>query len=175
MSSPLDSLPEELRLLILSFVPPSDLWLSVRHVNNQYREYVEEVAAKRLVPQFRIGLYFTLNSGSHHRWYDVRGTVYHAFKEIHKVNPQYALFEMISVDPQKYRDRVLETWNRMCASGFGPEQEWRVRFPPTDFLMKMPNLVLSSNQGVWCDWRELLDGYFARLPDVWQGLARDVV
>lgn len=175
MAPPLEELPEELRLLILSFVPPSDLWLSVRHVNNRYREYAEDVASKRLIPQFTIGLNFTLSQGTHHRWYDVRGTVHHGFKEIHKLNSQYALFETISVDPKNCQERVLETWNRMCASGFGPEQEWRVRFPPTSLLMKMPKLVLSDHHGVWCDWRELLDGYYARLPAVWEGLARDVV
>lgn len=172
MECQLDRLPEELRLHILSYISPSDLWLSVRHINKQYRNYAEDVASKQLVPKFTIGLNFTLGSGSHHRWYDIRGTVHHGFIQINKVNPQYALFEISTVLPQSCRQRVLETWKRMCATGFGPEQEWRVTYSGTGLLMKLPRLVLSANDGVWCDWREVLDGYFARLPAVWEGLAR---
>lgn len=169
MESRLESLPEELRLSILSFVSPADLWLHVRYVNNQYREYAEDVASRELIPRFTIGLNFTLSSGSHHRWYDVRGTVHHGFKYINRLNPQYALFEINSVHPKDCHDRVLQTWKRMCASGFGPEQEWRVTFHGTGILMKMPKLVMATDDGIWCDWRELLGGYLARLPSVWEG------
>ena len=175
MASLLEQLPEELRLLILSYLPPSDLWLSVRHINSQYRDYAEEVASKELIPNFAVGLNFTLSSGSHHRWYDIRGTVHHGFIKINKLNPQYALFQVNSVLPHNCQDRVLETWKRMCASGFGPEQEWRVTYSGTGLLMKMPKLVLAAQDGVWCDWREVLDNYFARLPAVWEGLARPFV
>ena len=173
MALSIQSLPEEIRLAILSFLPASDLWLSVKHVNNQYRNYAEEVATKHLLPRFTIGMHFSLSSDTHQRWQAVRGTVQHGFKEINKLNPQYALFETIEVLPKNYQDRVLETWNRMCISGFGLEQEWRVTFPPTGILMKMPTLVLSSSRGIWCDWRQLLDGYFARLPAVWNGVTKD--
>lgn len=172
MAPTLDTIPEELRILILSFVPTADLWLHVRHINTRYEVYAEDVASLYIVPQFKIGLNFALNSGNIPRWYDIRGTVEHGFKCINHLNPQYALFETRSVLPKDKQDRVLETWKRMCASGFGPEQEWRVTFNGTGLLMKMPKLVLSKDNGVFCDWRELLDGYFARLPAVWEGLAR---
>lgn len=172
MASHLEDLPEELRLHILSFLPHSDLWLSVRHVNSRYRSYAEDVACKKLIPKFTIGMNFSLSPGAHHRWYGVWGTVHHGFKEINARNPQFALFETISVDPKTCQERVLETWKRMCASGFGPEQLWRVYLYPTGLLMEVPTLVLSETGGVWCDWRELLDGYYARLPSVWEGLAR---
>ena len=171
-TSHLDSLPEELRLLILSYLSISDLWLKARYINDRYRNYVEEVAAKELLPKFSIDLNFTLGSGSTHRWYDIRGTVHHRFKEINRPNPQYALFEISSIWPHGSHDRVSETWKRMCASGFGPEQEWRVTFKGTGLLMKMPKLVLADQDGLWCDWQEMLDGYLTRLPAVWEGLAR---
>lgn len=155
----MESLPDELKLLILSLLPPSDLWLSVRHVNRKYRQYADEVASKEHVPNFTVGLNFTLSSGTHHRWYDVRGTVHTAFRNINKLNPQYALFEIDSVLPKSCPGRVLEKWKHICASGFGPEQEWRVTFRGDGLLMKMPNLVLSAGDGVWCDWREMLSGY----------------
>ena len=172
MASKLDQLPIELRLQILSFLDPADLWLSVRHINNRYRDYAEEIIAKELIPRFTVGLNFTLSSGSHHRWYDVRGTVHHSFKHISKLNPQYALFEVDTVLPEDFQDRVLETWKRMCASGFGVEQEWRVTYAGTGLLMKMPSNVVSGTDGVWCDWRELMDNWLMRLPQIWDGLAR---
>ncbi|KAF2480773.1 hypothetical protein BDY17DRAFT_200176 [Neohortaea acidophila] len=164
----LERLPEEIVLLILGFIQPWDLWLKVRHVNSVYRSYAEDVASKLLVPQFDIGLRFNLSSGNVPRWYDVRGTVNHRFRCINRPNPQYALFETASITPEAQRDRVLETWKRMCAQGFGPAQEWRVKFMGTDIEMHMPRVVPADGDGIYCDWRELLDVYFARLPTIWE-------
>ena len=168
----MDNLPNELKLQILSFLSPADLWRSVRHINANYRQYADEVAAKEHIPKFQIGLNFTLSSGTHHRWYDVRGTVHTGFVSVNKVNPQYALFEVTEVLPKSCPGRVREKWKQICASGFGPEQEWRVTFRGDGILMKMPNLVLSNGDGVWCDWREMLDGYLSRSVEAWEGLAR---
>ena len=170
----MDSLPDELKLQILSYLPPSDLWHGVRHINPKYQQYADEVAAKEHIPKFKVGLNFTLSSGSHHRWYDVHGTIHTGFKNIHKVNSQYALFEIESLHPPSCSNRVLEKWKQICASGFGPEQEWRVTFRGDGLLMKMPNLVLSAGNGIWCDWREMLEGYIARHFEAWesQGIAR---
>lgn len=171
----MDKLPEELRLLIISFISPADLWLSVRHINNQYKRYAEEVVTKEHVPAFTVGLSFSLTSGSHHRWFDVRGTLHSGYKYMNKLNPQYALFETLQVHPPNYENRIMEKWKQMCASGVGTEQEWRVTFGGTGLLMKMPNLVMSASDGIWCDWREMLDGYFERLPQVWDGYAKNVL
>lgn len=168
MPCPLEPFPEELRLLILSYIPSADLWLNVRHVNQTYRHYAEDVAIQTLLPNFTIGLNFTLSSSTHHKWYDVRGTVHHGFISISKPNPQFALFERVEVLPKNCKERVLETWNRMCLRGFGDETEWRVTFPPTGLLMKMSHVVMNEEKdGLWCDWRQLLDGYYERLPAVW--------
>jgi hypothetical protein len=175
--TPMERLPDEIRLHILSYVAPSDLWHSVRHVNQQYGKYAEEVASKQHVPNFNVGLNFTLGSGSAHRWYDVRGTITTSFRYINKINSQYALFEITEVLPEASSSRVVEKWKRMCASGFGPEQEWRVTFRGDGILMKMPNLVLSANDGIWCDWREMMEGYIERLPEAWswwRGRAFDI-
>src|ERR1700753_2347647 len=131
----MDTLPDELRLQILTFVSPTDLWLSVRHINSQYRKYADEIASKEHIPKFSVGQNFTLSSGSHHRWYDVRGTIQTKFKSYNKVNPQYALFELTEVLPRSSETRVLETWRRACASGFGPEQDWRVTFRGDGLVM----------------------------------------
>lgn len=168
----MDRLPDEIHLHILSYVPPSDLWTNVRHVNRQYSKYADEVASKQHVPKFSIGLNFTLSTGSTHRWYDVRGTVTTSFCHINKMNPQYALFEITDVIPTAAKARVLEKWKRLCAAGFGREQDWRVTFRGDGILVKMPNLVLSADDGIWCDWREMLERYLARRVEAWDGLAR---
>lgn len=168
----MDRLPDELRLLILSYLSPADLWLSVRHVNPQYQKLVDEVASKEHVPNFAIGQNFTLSSGSHHRWYDVRGTIQTRFKKFHNLNPRYALFELVEVWPKSSENRVLETWRRMHNSGFGPEQEWRVWFQGDGLLMRMPSLQMAESYGIWCEWREMLEEYITRWPQAWEGHIR---
>lgn len=168
----MDQLPDELRLHILSYVPVQELWHSVRRVNKTYSRYADELALKQHIPYFNIGSHFTLGTGSTHRWYDVRGTITTSFHSVSKLNPQYALFELTDVLPKASQSRVIERWKHLCASGFGPEQEWRVTFQGDGILMKMPNLVLSESGGIWCDWREMLQGYIHRLPEAWEGLAR---
>lgn len=166
----MESLPDELKLTILSFVSPKDLWRSVRFVNSRYRQYTDEVAAKAHIPNFSIGLNFTLSSGTHHRWYDVRGTVSTGFVQINKVNQQYALFEVVELLPKSCPGRVREKWKQICASGIGPEQEWRVTFRGDGILMKLPSLVMADGDGIWCDWREMLDIYLDRSIQAWEGL-----
>ena len=167
----MEKLPDELTLLILSFLSPVDLWRSVRNINGKYLKFAEEVAQREHIPKFRIGLNFTLSSGTHHRWYDVRGTVQTGFVHINRFNTQYALFEVIEVLPKSCPGRVQEKWKQICASGFGTAQEWRVTFRGDGILMKLPNLVLSNGDGVWCDWREMLDGYLDRSVEAWEGVA----
>ena len=168
----MDTLPDELRLQILSYLAPRDLWHSVRHINTQYQKYTDEIATKQHIPEFTVSLTFTLGGGSSHRWYDVHGTIHTSFHSINKLNPQYALFEVTEVLPKASRERVMAKWKQMCASGFGPEQEWRVKFGVDGLLVKLPNLVVSGSDRVWCDWREMLDGYIRRWPEAWEGYAR---
>ncbi len=168
----MDRLPDEIHLHILSYLSPRDLWSNARHINQKYSQYAEEIAIKHHIPHFTIGLNFTLTSGSTYRWYDVWGTVTTSFRNIHKVNPQYALFEVKEVIPENYKNRIKEKWQRICASGVGPEQEWRVTFRGDGILVKLPNLVLSTEDGIWCDWREMMEGHIARRREAWEGYAR---
>ncbi len=121
-------LPEELLLHILSYLSPVDLIYNIRHVSHRYLHLSDEVASTQHIPNFSIGLNFTLSSGSHHRWYDVRGTITTTFRHISKTHPQYALFEVTDVLPKANQARVTEKWKQLSAQGFGVGQEWRVTF-----------------------------------------------
>lgn len=170
----MDELPDEIKLHILSYLSPQELWQSARNINDQWKSYADEIATKQHIPKFTIGIHFTLGSGQTHRWYDVRGTITTSYRNINKINPQYALFQLTEALPTASESRVVEKWKQLCASGFGPEQEWRVTFNGDGLLMKMPNLVLSADDGIWCDWREMLEGYMLRHPQAWEGHVRPI-
>ena len=154
------TLPNELWLEIFCYLDRSDLWTVIHNVNRQFRACAEDIATKELLQDFTISLTYTLGSGSHHRWYDISGTITLGFKHINRVNPQYALFEVTGTHPESCYSRTVEKWKRMCASGFGPEQAWPLKLGGNPRLVKMPNLVLAADDGLWCDWREMLNGYF---------------
>lgn len=121
------TLPEELWLDILHHTPPQDLWLSVRQVNKRFQAVAEDVLQTQVVPNFTLGLNYTLGSGTHHRWYDVRARVTLGFNSICKHNPQYALFDKIAILPETCHERAWEKWCLISAGGLGNEVEWRIQ------------------------------------------------
>ena len=158
------SLPDEILLEIFRETDPRTLWLSIRNVNQQFRACAEDIVRSELIRRFTVGLNYTLGSGSHHRWYDIRGSITLSFKQMSRLNPQYALFEKLSIRPEACNGRAWEKWNRMCAGGFGAEQEWRVQLDDRDpRVVRMPKLVISHKHGLWCDWREMLNAYFSQV------------
>ncbi|KXT06361.1 hypothetical protein AC578_9202 [Pseudocercospora eumusae] len=155
------ALPEELWLEILRYTSSEDLWLSIRHVNKRFQALAEDVVQSQTTPNFTICLNYTLGSGTHHRWYDVRARVTLGFSSICKHNPQYALFDKITILPESCHERAWEKWNQISAGGLGNEVEWRIRLG-TDGELKTVRMLklVTSSKGAWCDWRELLDAYF---------------
>ncbi|GIZ49602.1 hypothetical protein CKM354_001263200 [Cercospora kikuchii] len=162
---PPPTLPEELHLHIFTFVELQDLWLSIRLVSRSFNRMIESHIKTDTLPKFVIGINYTLGSGTTHHWYDVRTSVYLSFNAIDKHNPQYALFNNMTVQPEPFHDRAMEKWNRIANTGLGAATQWRVQLrsgnPRTCEMqfVKLPNTVLSQ-QGAFCDWKELLTAYF---------------
>lgn len=161
-------LPSEIWLEICRFAEAKDLYLSLRPVNKQIFACAEDVLQSEIIPHFTINLSFSLGTGSHHRWYDVRGSITLSFRSVSKYNKQYALFDKITYQPQACQQRAGERWNQICSAGVGSDNEWRVQMeggPPR--TVRMPNLIISHDHGAWCDWREMLEAYFRppHLPD----------
>ncbi|EMC91394.1 hypothetical protein BAUCODRAFT_326680 [Baudoinia panamericana UAMH 10762] len=156
-------LPDEIWLQILNYLPPLDIWRSVHLTNTQLASAAEEAMLKRIIESFTIGLSFSLGAGSRHRWYDIRGTITFQFKEINKHNPQYVLFGSLRVHPDHAYSRAMERWKRMSADGLGGRQEWRVQYGDEGPLkmVRLPKLIVADKEGIFCDWKELFDVYFA--------------
>lgn len=115
-----------------------------------------------ILEKFTVGLQFSLGSGAHHRWYDVRGTITFSFQSLHRHNPQYGEFGACLVHPHACFDRAMERWKRMSAEGLGAQNDWRVQYGYEGQLrvVKLPSLVVKDGDGVWCDWKEMFDAYF---------------
>lgn len=154
-------LPPELWLEIFRHCEAQDLWSSLRFTNKQLKDCAEDVVCSTILKSFTIAQSFSLGAGTRHRWYDVRGSVILAFSGLSKHNSQYALFDDISFHPEPCHQRVWEKWNQICGAGVGEDLEWRITLDGAETRrVKMPKLVISAEHGAWCDWREMLDGYF---------------
>lgn len=63
----------------------------------------------------------------------------------------------------------MERWHQIAAKGVGPDVEWSVQFGYQGEVkdVRLWKLVVANagsggdaGDGVWCDWREMLDAYF---------------
>ena len=165
-------LPDELWLHILAYLPPADIWRTLHPLSRQLsactEDYLVSPHCSNVLSRFTVGHQFSLSSGSHHRWYDVRGTITFTFKGISKHNARYAWFGSYLVHPQRCNARAMEEWKRMSERGVSGRQEWRVQFGYDGDvrLVRLPKLVLlAGEEGVWVDWREMFDAYFAPKAD----------
>ncbi|KAF1824122.1 uncharacterized protein K489DRAFT_378525 [Dissoconium aciculare CBS 342.82] len=157
-------LPVELWLQIFEHVEPSDLWLSVRRVNRTFRMCAEDIAKAHIIHRISLSMNLSLGSGTHHRWYDVRGSVRLAFKAISQQNPQYAEFEITAFLPVGFSQSAEEKWNRMCAKDTGGDTPWNVKLDGgSPIAMLLPDSTISREQGLCCNWKSMLSGYLARL------------
>ncbi|KAM3414993.1 hypothetical protein BST61_g10130 [Cercospora zeina] len=162
---PLSTLPEELHLHIFTFVKPGDLWLTTRLVSRDFNRMIKSYIRINTLPKFVIGTSYILCSGTTHHPSDPRASVYFSFSVIDKHNPQYALFDNMTVQPEPYHDRAIERWSHIANAGLDEQMTWRVQHrsgnPRTCEVqfVKLPSMVLSQ-QGPSCDWKELLTAYF---------------
>ncbi|EME39259.1 hypothetical protein DOTSEDRAFT_38479 [Dothistroma septosporum NZE10] len=167
----LPSLPTEIWLSILQHLSPQDLYLNTLNVNKRLRSCSDDILSNESLRNFTVSMSFGLGASTRARWYDIRGSVTMSFTSVSKRNPQYALFEKISVLPDTCHRRVQDTWNRICVAGVGSDVLWRVQLhrnasdesatTGSDVrAVKLPSLVVSEDHGVWCDWRELMGVYF---------------
>jgi len=116
-----------------------------------------------------IGLKTSLGAGTHHRWYDVRGTITFSFQHFNRHDLQYAFFGAPLVHPQSCTARAMEQWRQIAATCVGPNIEWAVQFGYQGEVkdVQLRKLVVANGEsgrdagdGIWCDWREMLDAYF---------------
>jgi len=162
-------LPDELWLQIVAALRPDDLWI-LHQTSRQLQRVVEEVwqSPRGPISIFLVGPQFSLGSGSHHRWFDVRVTITFTFQSFSSGNPQYAKFGSSLVVPEGYCKPALEKWKRMCRRGIGDRQDWRVQcgYEGDLRVLKLPHLQLVGDEGVglWVDWREMFNIYFR--PDL---------
>lgn len=106
---------------------------------------------------------FSLGTGSHHRWYDVRGNITFTFRQFNRFNDQYALFGECLVHPQGAYARAMEQWKRICVNGVGERVEWKVQegFSGEVRAVRLPKLVIEGEgRGLYVDWREMFDAYY---------------
>lgn len=147
---------------ILQYVEAQSLW-QCRNVSKQLRECAEDrTLISEALKHFTVGVQFSLGSGHRHHWYDIRGTVTFSFAHLNKLNPQYALFNAPLVHPSSYFERAMDRWKPMCARGVGESQEWRVQYGFEDEvrILKLPKTVMGGDEGIWVDWREMMNAYY---------------
>jgi hypothetical protein len=167
MTISLPQLPLELWLKIFEDVANIDLWLSVREVDQTFRKCIDDIAKTRMICRSAISTIISLAAGSQHRWYDIRGTVHFAFKELSQQNAQYAEFEIAALRPDVYAHSVAEKWNRICAKGIDQDLIWNITMAnshgvATAVGMPLPNCVIIQEHGLRCDWRLMLRSYFTQ-------------
>ncbi|CAK4015050.1 hypothetical protein AC579_8319 [Lecanosticta acicola] len=160
---PCPQLPSELWLEIFHYCSARDLWLSLRKTNGLLEACAEDIICKDILHEFTISYTFSLGAGTRPRWYDVKPSIILCFSGLSKYNSQYALFDKIAFRPEPYHQRAWEKWNQICCGeSVGEDWEWKVAWNGEDVRrMKMPRLMISRDHGAWCDWREMLDGYFS--------------
>lgn len=166
MDAHLPQLPDELWLQILTHLPYHVLWTTIRAVHPKLRTEAEKLTTIHLLPTFTLALPFTLGSGSRHRWYDVRATITLSFSSIDKHNQDFALFAVTGVHPPNYTERALERWRPMCVQGVGAGLEWQVSSERVTYGIKLEKIVSAEDGGLWCDWRELLNGWIRRQREI---------
>lgn len=165
-SRPDTFLPDELWVHILQYLSARDAWKSARLVNRQLsRIILEQLTSAKHMSRFSIDISVSLGSGSHHRWYDVRGRITFAFQHFNRHNAQYAHFGSCVVHPAGSYARAMEQWKRMCGTGMGERVEWRIQegVDGEAKIVRLPKLVLDGEgSGLYVDWRELFDAYYGK-------------
>lgn len=165
--SQLPYLPDELWLEILTQIPWSTLWFTLRAVHPKFRTEIEKQAITTLLPKFTVALTYTLGSGVRHRWYDVRATITLSFVSMNKHNPGFALFRLSTVHPPNFHDRALEKWRGMCARDLCPAGlDWQLSCEGATRKANLEKVVAAEEAALWCDWKEVLDRWFRREVEI---------
>lgn len=119
-----------------------------------------------LISSFTVGVQFSLGSGAHHRWYDIRGSLTFSFTGLSKQDPRYGKFGACLVHPHACFGRAMQKWKEICSAG--KPQSWRVQRGLQGEMrtVRLLKVILDEANEVRCDWRELLDAYFEAGPAV---------
>ncbi|KAF2774187.1 hypothetical protein EJ03DRAFT_1928 [Teratosphaeria nubilosa] len=167
-------LPDELWLHILSFVPPAVIWTNCLLINRQLYRLGQTYAKDELLPRFRLSRTMSLASGSHHRWYDLWGTITFHIPTLQSCTKScsgsasgYVLFSEYSASPVKLQERVLLKWRSMAVQSPNAKarpREWKVQFGDEDVNVRTLTTVdvLGDSDGaeIRVNWRELLSQYW---------------
>ncbi|RMY18358.1 hypothetical protein D0867_05381, partial [Hortaea werneckii] len=123
-----NDLPDELWLLITEYLAAKDVWASVRHVNERLsRIATDQLMRADHVRRLSIGVSFSLGSGSHHRWFDIRGTITFSFQHFKEHNSRYAIFGSLLVHPQESYAVAMRKWETICSKGIRAGEQWKVQ------------------------------------------------
>jgi hypothetical protein len=108
------TLPDELILRILHYSDTRTIWTSVSKASRGLRSCAEDCLRTEILPRVALDHPFTLGSGQHHRWYDVRSTLSFAFSHVDSENTIQAVFTLEHVTPDWHRDRALAKWQQVA-------------------------------------------------------------
>ena len=167
--TPLPHLPPELWLHILTHLPLTTLWTTLRPVHPIFKSEIESHFLRTHLPDFTLFKTFSLASGTRHRWYDVRATVTLGYSGVveqeRKGEREWVLFEVKGFTPPNYGERAGEKWRGLCAGGgLGRGMEWQVEFEGNVAGVRLESVLPDEGQEgrVWVDWREVVGRWMRR-------------
>lgn len=157
-------IPDELWLLILEHLSAKDVWASARHVNERLsRIATDQLMRADHVSRLSIGVSFSLGSGSHHRWFDIRGTITFSFQHFDERDSQYAVFGSLLVHPQESYAVALRKWETIRTHTSRAGEQWKVQEGADGEVkvVRLQNLiVVGPGHELYVDCKELFDAYY---------------
>ncbi|KAI7335480.1 hypothetical protein KC315_g3215 [Hortaea werneckii] len=168
---PLPYLPNEIWLQIATYSDPRDLWLSLRVVNHQLADCVDQHFLDHVLPDTAIALPITLPT------YDIRNPL-HGRAILHcwarqggKTEGQdRLLYNLVKVEPAHARVQLLDRWTRMRDDAGGRldgKVRWDLELGHARVRMPLRQARLERVQGeeaegafLSFDWRPTFTRFF---------------
>lgn len=157
----MSTLPSELLLEIFRYTPPSTLW-SIRSSSKQFKICAEDTARTEVVPLISINLVFSLGSGSHHRWYDVRATMTFGYSHFDKQDPSRSTFRLENVRPDRCGPQAVEKWMHLRDEDAHNVDIWQVGFNDATRAMPLHQLQIENIDGsveISFNWHAMLQRF----------------
>ena len=159
--APTGALPDELILHILIHTPPHTLGTSARLASRQLQRCAEDVLRSEILPHISLSLTFSLGGGPHHRWYDVRATLFFCPSHLDP-DKTTAMFKLSHVLPPQCRTQALEKWSRLRSDN--ATGTWRAALHGRTYVVPLQPLgVCHQEEGevsIDIDWEAMLGSYF---------------